>query len=87
MSDLVGNPEDRFSQNEAHLTNLVLQVSPPSILKPDKVVLKSVSDPVPPSTRRNGRHSRLRKHFSEPVGLGDGTYRKQNAVSSPLFCG
>ena len=67
-------------------TSLVLQVSPQSILKHDKVVLKSVSEPLPLSTRRNGRHSKLRKHFSEPVGLGDGTYRKQNAVSSSLFC-
>ena len=23
MSDLVGNPEDRFSQNEAHIANLI----------------------------------------------------------------
>ena len=26
MSDLVGNPEDRFSQNEAHFVSLLLNV-------------------------------------------------------------
>ena len=31
MSDLVGNPEDRFSQNEAHLLLLVLGVDQDSI--------------------------------------------------------
>ena len=25
MSDLVGNPEDRFSQNEAHMANFLVE--------------------------------------------------------------
>ena len=28
MSDLVGNPEDRFSQNEAHITFSLCNLSP-----------------------------------------------------------
>ena len=33
VSDLVGNPEDQFSQNEAHLMKVIMQVQQVTVLK------------------------------------------------------
>ena len=44
MSDLVGNPEDRFSQNEAHISNMSNQHTWPHAMGNRNLILVTVSE-------------------------------------------
>ena len=66
MSDLVGNPEDRFSHNEAHIKGAVLLISLQK-KKPLCIVVKLLA------LKTRGREFDLKRHKTEvpsPYDLG-----------------